>query len=103
MGFVISVYQANEVMMAIGINVILNIFAMETKKLRSTIDFTTCAGVLLVGLVFLEMLFGFFFPGIKFINIVYACLLVSLGAFILVFTSFSILKLHFVDYWPSNN
>ena len=98
MGFVISVYQANEVMMAIGINVILIIFAMETK-----IDFTTCVGVLLVGLVFLEMLFGFFFPGIKFINIVYACLLVSLGAFILVFTSFSILKLHFVDYWPSNN
>ena len=94
MGFVISVYQANEVMMAIGINVILIIFAMETK-----IDFTTCVGVLLVGLVFLEMLFGFFFPGIKFINIVYACLLVSLGAFILVFTSFSILKLHFVDYW----
>ena len=98
MGFVISVYQANEVMMAIGINVILIIFAMETK-----IDFTTCVGVLLVGLVFLEMLFGFFFPGIKFINIVYACLLVSLGAFILVFTSFSILKLHFVDYWQFHN
>jgi len=79
MGFVISVYEANEVMMAIGITVILvlalTIFAMQTK-----IDFTAMAGVLLVGLLCL-MLFGLlilFFPNNKVVNIVYA----SLGAFI---------------------
>ena len=74
MGFVISVYEANEVMMAIGITVIL-VLAMQTK-----IDFTAMAGVLLVGLLCL-MLFGLlilFFPNNKVVNIVYA----SLGAFI---------------------
>ena len=79
MGFVISVYDTKEVMMALGITVILvlglTIFAMQTK-----IDFTACAGVLLVAVLCL-MLFGLFvlfFPGNKVVNIVYA----SLGAFI---------------------
>jgi len=79
MGFVVSVYEADEVMMAIGITVILvlalTIFAMQTK-----IDFTAFAGVLLVAVLCL-MLFGFFvlfFPGNKVVNILYA----SLGAFI---------------------
>ena len=79
MGFVISVYDANEVMMAIGITVIL-VFALTIFAMQTKIDFTACAGVLLVGLLCL-MLFGFlvlFFPGNKVINIVYA----SLGAFI---------------------
>ena len=79
MGFVVSVYDANEVMMAIGITVILvlalTIFAMQTK-----IDFTAWGGILLVALLCL-MLFGIFvaiFPGSKVANILYA----SLGAFI---------------------
>ena len=79
MGFVISVYEENEVMMAIGITVIL-VFALTIFAMQTKIDFTACAGVLLVGLLCL-MLFGFlvlFFPGNKVINIVYA----SLGAFI---------------------
>ena len=79
MGFVVSCYDANEVMMAIGITVILvlslTLFAMQTK-----IDFTAMGGILLVALLSL-MLFGIFvaiFPGSKVANILYA----SLGAFI---------------------
>ena len=79
MGFVVSVYQADEVMMAIGITVVivlgLTIFALQTK-----IDFTALGGILLVAVLCL-MMFGFFvlfFPNNKVVNIVYA----SLGAFI---------------------
>jgi len=79
MGCVVSVYQVDEVMMALGITVAvvfgLTIFALQTK-----IDFTAMGGILLVALICL-MMFGFFaliFPGNKIVNIVYA----SLGALI---------------------
>jgi len=79
MGFAISVYEAKEVMMAIGITIIivlgLTLFALQTK-----IDFTALGGILLVALLCLIML-GFFvliFRDNKVLNIVYA----SLGAFI---------------------
>jgi len=79
MGCVVSVYQVDEVMMALGITVAvvfgLTIFALQTK-----IDFTAMGGILLVALICL-MMFGFFaliFPSNKIVNIVYA----SLGALI---------------------
>jgi len=79
MGCVVSVYDVDEVMMALGITVAvvvgLTLFALQTK-----IDFTAMGGVLLVALICL-MMFGFFaliFPGNNIVNIVYA----SLGALI---------------------
>lgn len=79
LGAAVSVYNVNEIMMALGITVIvvlgLTLFALQTK-----VDFTACGGILLVGLLCL-MMFGFFvwiFPSNSVVNIVYA----SLGAFI---------------------
>ena len=79
MGCVISVYDVDEVMMALGITVVvvlgLTLFALQTK-----IDFTAMGGILMVAVLCL-MMFGFFaliFRSNPIVNIVYA----SLGAFI---------------------
>ena len=78
-GMIVSCYQVDEVMMALGITVILTLgltlFALQTK-----IDFTAMVGILWVALLSL-MMFGIFvwiFPNNKIVNIVYA----SIGAFI---------------------
>ncbi|CAB4068979.1 UBLCP1 [Lepeophtheirus salmonis] len=79
LGATTSYYDANEVLLAVGITfflvLALTIFAFQTK-----VDFTAFAGILMVAVIclFIFGLIAAFFPYSKTINIVYA----SLGAFI---------------------
>merc|ERR1712029_926248 len=85
LGAVTSTYDANEVLMAVGvctaITLALTVFAFQTK-----VDFTAMGGVL-IAVLMVFILFGLiaiFLPNSRTLNLVYA----SIGAIISVCTSF---------------